>query len=135
MALIPIVLGGALILGGSLAASNAAKRKPLPDDLRAQVLAAFRSNNQDTIAKVLTAIKTGAGGKYSGQATVLGNAIQRGLSALTETSTVPEDIRALWWAAIASADPSTMRRTSLALKPKYPALASALLDCARILGG
>lgn len=135
MALVPILIGVTLLAGGTVAATNAAKRKPLPADVRAQVLAAFASRNQQTIGKVLEAIKSGAGGKYKGQATVLGAAIQKGLNTLAADSKTPSDISALWWTAISGADPAVMRSTSEALKTKYPALASALLDCARILGG
>jgi hypothetical protein len=135
MALIPIIIGGGLLVGGSLAITHANKRKPLPADLRAQVIAAFQSRNQQTIGLVLEAIKTGAEGRFKGQAEVLGNAIAIGLKASSEPEKTPADVTALWWAAISSGDPATMRKTSDGLRVKYNTLATALLDCARILGG
>ncbi len=135
MALIPIVIGVGLLVGGSLAAASAAKRQPLPADIRATVIASFQSRNEQTIGKVLEAVKTGADGRYKGQAQVLINAIQLGLNALRDTAKTPADVSALWWGAISSGDPATMRKTASSLQPKYNNLASALLDCARILGG
>jgi hypothetical protein len=138
MALIPIIIGGALLVGGGLAVTHSNKRQPLPADLRAQVIAAFQSRDQTTIGRVLEAIKTGANGKFKGQAETLAGAIQLGLDTLKrvqQKKDFPEDVAALWWAAISSGDPKTMRTTSEGLRAKYNALASALLDCARILGG
>jgi hypothetical protein len=130
MALIPILIGGALLVGGGLAVTHANKRQPLPADIRAQVVAAFQSGNEQTITLVINAIRDGAAGKYAGQANVIEKALKIGRDA-----TVPSDVSALWWAAIRSGDPKTMRTTSEGLRVKYNALASALLDCARILGG
>lgn len=135
MALIPVLIGGALLVGGGLAVTHANKRQALPIDIRAQVVAAFQSGNDQTIGLVIAAIRSGASGKYSGQADVLQKAIQLGLDALKQGTTVPADVSALWWAAIRSGDPKTMRLTSEGLRARYNALASALLDCARILGG
>lgn len=135
MALIPVLIGSALLVGGGLAVAHANKRQALPADIRAQVVASFQSGNDQTIALVINAIRTGAGGKYKGQADVLEKSIQLGLDALKAGTTVPTDVSALWWAAIRSGDPKTMRTTSEGLRARYNALASALLDCARILGG
>lgn len=138
MALIPVVIGAALLVGGGLAVNRANKRQPLPDDIRAQVVAAVQSGNDQTIALVLAAIRAGANGKYAGQADVLQKAIQLGLDGLKRVQVqkdLPEDVMALWWAAIRSGNPQTMRTTSEGLRVRYNAFAAALLDCARILGG
>lgn len=135
MAIVPIIVGLGLVVTGSVAAVSAGKRRPLPADVRAQVIAAFQTRSDTTIGQVLNAVKTGADGAYKGQAQVLINAIQLGLDALKTGTTVPADISALWWGAITSGDPVTMRKTSSTLEPKYNTLAAALLDCARILGG
>lgn len=135
MALIPVIIGGALLVGGGLAINASNKRQPLPADIRAQVIAAFQSGSDQTIALVIAAIRSGAGGKYAGQADVLQKAIQLGLDSLKQGTKVPADVSALWWGAIRSGDPKTMRTTSEGLRARYNALSSALLDCARILGG
>lgn len=135
MALIPIIVGAALVVGGSVAAVAAGKRRPLPADVRAQVIAAFQSRDQNTIAQVLIAVKSGANGAFKGQAEVLINAIALGLNALKADSKVPTDISTLWWGAITSGDPATMRTTGKSLQPQHNTLATALIDCARILGG
>lgn len=135
MALIPIIVGVGLVVAGSVAAVSAGKRRPLPVDVRAQVIAAFRSRSDTTIGRVLDAVKTGADGAYKGQADILIRAIQLGLNALKADSKIPADISALWWGAITSGDPAMMRATSSSLQPQYNTLAAALLDCARILGG
>lgn len=135
MALIPIIVGVGLVVIGSVAATSAGKRRPLPADVRAQVIAAFQTRSDTTIGQVLSAVKTGANGAYKGQADVLINAIQLGLDALKTGTKIPADISALWWGAITSGDPATMRSTSASLQPQYNTLATALLDCARILGG
>lgn len=135
MALIPIIVGAGLVVVGSVAAVSAGKRRPLPADIRAQVIAAFQSRNEQTIGQVLNAVKLGANGAFKGQAEVLINAIQLGLDALKPTSKVPQDISTLWWGAITSGDPATMRTTGTSLQPKYNTLSAALIDCARILGG
>lgn len=135
MALIPIIVGAALVVGGSVAAVNAGKRRPLPADIRAQVIAAFQSRDQNTIAQVLLAVKTGANGAFKGQSQVLTNAIQLGLDALKPESKVPQDVSTQWWVAVTSGNPETMRTMSKSLAPTYHTLSAALLDCARILGG
>jgi hypothetical protein len=135
MALIPIIVGAGLVITGSLVAVNAGKRRPLPADVRAQVIAAFQSRNEATIAQVLNAVQTGANGAFKGQGEVLQKAIQLGLDALKSGTKVPADISALWWGAITSGDPATMRKTGASLQPKYNTLSAALTDCARILGG
>ena len=135
MAFVPVLIGVGLLAGGALAVNHANQRAPLPSDIRAQVIASFQSGNEQTIAKVLDAIRTGAAGKYSGQANVLIRALQLGIADNDPAKGVPSDVMALWWAAIRSGDPKTMRVTSEGLRAKYNTLASALLDCARILGG
>lgn len=135
MALIPIIVGAALVVGGSVAAVNAGKRRPLPADVRAQVIAAFQSRDQATIAQILNAVKSGGNGAFKGQAQVLINAIQLGLDALKVDSKTPKDVSTQWWVAITSGDPAMMRTMSKSLPPKYNTLSGALLDCARILGG
>lgn len=135
MALIPIIVGAGLVVAGSMAASTASKRRPLPADLRAQVIAAFQTRDQNTIAQVLDAVKNGANGAFKGQAQVLINAIQLGLNALTAESKIPQDVSTQWWAAITSGDPTLMRTMAKSLEPKFNPLSKALLDCARILGG
>lgn len=135
MAIVPVLIGAGFLVGGGLALTHARKRTPLPADLRAQVIAAFQSRDTNTIGRVLEAIKTGAEGRFKGQAEVLQAAIQLGLNASADATKVPADVAALWWAAITSGNPQTMRTTSDGLKVKFNALAQALLDCARILGG
>ena len=135
MALIPIVIGLGFVVGGSIMATNAAHRRPLPVDVRAPIITAFQSGNDQTIAKVLDAVRAGANGVYKHQAAILAAAIQTGLDALKTGTTTPADVSALWWAAIKSGDPVTMRKAGQSLTGKYSHLSSALIDCARILGG
>lgn len=134
MAFVPVLIGVGLLAGGALAVNHANRRAPLPADLQAQVVAAFQSGNEQTVTRVLEAIRTGANGKYSAQATVLTNALKTGAKAMTDKS-LPADVSALWSAAIRSGDPKTMRVTAEGLRAKFNTLSSALLDCARILGG
>lgn len=135
MALIPIIVGAALVVGGSALAVKSGKRRPLPADVRAQVIAAFQSRDQATIAQVLEAVKTGGGGAYKGQAQVLISAIQLGLDTLKVDSKIPKDVSTQWWVAITSGDPAMMRTMAKSFEPQYHTLSAALLDCARILGG
>ena len=135
MAIIPIVIGAALVVGGSVAAVSAGKRRPLPADVRAQVIGAFQSRDQNTIAQLLTVLKTAANGAFKGQAEVLQHAIQLGLDAMKADSKIPQDISTQWWVAITSGDPAAMRTAAKSLTPQYQTLSAALLDCARILGG
>jgi len=135
MAFVPVLIGVGLLAGGALAVNHANRRAPLPADLQAQVVAAFQSGNEQTVTRVLEAIRTGANGKYAAQATVLSNALKTGTKAMQTDKSLPADVSALWSAAIRSGDPKTMRVTAEGLRAKYNTLASALLDCARILGG
>ena len=133
--IVPIVIGIGLVVGGSIAAANAAHRRPLPVDVRAPIIAAYQSGNETTIGKVLGTVQTAGSGVYKHQASILIAAIQLGLDAMKSGTKVPADVSALWWAAIKSGDPLVMRKTSESLAKKYPALSGALLDSARILGG
>lgn len=135
MALVPILIGAGVILGGAMAASHTTKRKPIPSDLAAQVLAAFQSRNQTLIAQILSNVKITAEGRWAGQADVLASAVALGISAMAEGTKVPADVSALWWAALASGNPATMRTTATSLATSYHPLSAALLDCAKILGG
>jgi hypothetical protein len=126
-----VMTGLGLVVAGTVVGVHASHRRPVPADIAAQLKAALQSSNDAVMKQVADALVTGAGGKWRNQ----GEIVRKATLAATADSKLPADIRALYNAALSSADPATMKQIATSLKTKHPHLAGNLNDVAKILGG
>ena len=126
-----VLTGLGVVVAGTAIGVHASHRRPVPADVAAQLKAALKSTNDAVMKQVADALATGAGGKWKYQ----GEIVRKATLAATADSKWAADVRALYNAALTSAEPATMKQVAASLKAKAPYLANNLNDVAKILGG
>lgn len=123
--MLPLILGGAAVLGVGVAAGiRAAHRKPLPIDVAGTLRSALRSNDENTLKATLDAIA----GRYPNQTDI----IRKANVAAADTH-VPSDIAAMYGNALHTGQPENIIAMANALDVRYHYLAGKLRDVAHIL--
>jgi hypothetical protein len=120
-------IGFAAALGVAVVHKN--NRAPLPADVKAQLLALLATNDAAQWQTYLTTIDTPTFRKWLPQVRLI-----RSAQLQIYQTKYPDDVRALYLAALQSGAAATLNQVSSSLKTKYPELATNLRDAALILG-
>lgn len=124
------VLAGIGLVGAlAVAVAQRNTRAPVPAEIKAQLLALLASNDAAQWQAYIASVDTPAFRKWLPQ-------VRRIRSAQLQIYQVkyPDDVRALYLAALQSGAPATLTQVASSLKAKYPELATNLHDAALILG-
>lgn len=125
-----IITGIGLVGVGAAVGVHKAHRKPVPADVRAQLVAGLQSGSVATMTQIANAYNV-PGNAAQHQAQL----VLRAMKATTQDTKLPADIAALYNSTLQSGAPATMRMVAKQLSAKYPHLAGGLNDTATILGG
>lgn len=125
-----IVTGIGLVAVGAGVGIHKAHRKPVPADVRAQLMAGLQTGNVATMTQIANAYNV-PGNASQHQAQL----VLKATKLTTGDTKLPADIAALYNGTLQSGNAATMRTVAKQLSAKYPHLAGALNDTASILGG
>lgn len=122
-----LLTGIGLVAAGAGLAIRSAHRRPVPADVKAQIVATLQS--QGSFIPLVDAY-TKANNPYRHQVTIVA-----GATSAANDAKLPADIAALYRSALQSANPATMKQIASSLSAKNSHLAGLLNDVAKILGG
>ena len=123
--MLPLLLGGAAVLGVGVAAGvRAAHRKPLPADVAATLRSALKTNDENTLKATLDAVA----GRYPNQTDII-----RKANVAAADAHVPGDIGSMYSNALHTGQPENMLAMANALDVRYHYLAGKLRDVAHIM--